>query len=118
MSTFWPQSDRLENFSILTICEKRIENFGHDLIFKKWDQLDVIYPGIDRPRNYVDKETGIELEIFILQEEFRILFFTFTLTLTFSSQRKSLKKLAKLRGKASKLGTAYKNMDKFLGNLD
>ena len=86
-----------EDFDILTICKKRIENFGHDLIFKKWDQLEVIYPGIDRPRNYVDKETGIELEMFILQKFRDFIFHIYTHTHFFEPAEEPKKEVAKLR---------------------
>ena len=108
------QSDRLIDFSILTLSEKKIKDFNHDDLFKRWESLELSNPGIDRSRIYIDPKTNIELEVFIMQED--QIFHIYTHTHFNKPEEDSQNKLAELEKEAKELGTTFKGVIDFFKN--
>ena len=108
------QSDRLIDFSILTIIEKKIKDFEHDKLFKRWETLVPTNPGIDRSRSYVDPETKIELEVFIMKED--QIFHIYTHTHFNKPIEDTEKKISDLGKEGRALGSTFKNVISFFKN--
>ncbi|MDC0255443.1 hypothetical protein OAK75_11125 [Bacteriovoracales bacterium] len=108
------QSDRLVDFSILTIIEKKIKDFEHDKLFKRWETLELTNPGIDRSRSYVDPETKIELEVFIMKED--QIFHIYTHSHFNKPIENTEKKIFDLGKEGKALGSTFKNVINFFKN--
>ncbi len=108
------QSDRLIDFSILTIIEKKIKDFEDDKLFKRWETLVLTNPGIDRSRSYVDPETKIELEVFIMKED--QIFHIYTHTHFNKPIEDTERKISDLGKEGKALGNAFKGVINFLKN--
>ena len=108
------QSDRLIDFSILTIIEKKIKDFEHDKLFKRWETLELTNPGIDRSRSYVDPETKIELEVFIMKED--QIFHIYTHTHFNKPIEDTEKKISDLGKEGKALGSTFKSVINFFKN--
>ena len=108
------QSDRLIDFSILTIIEKKIKDFEHDKLFKRWETLELTNPGIDRSRSYVDPETKIELEVFIIKED--QIFHIYTHTHFNKPIEDTEKKISDLGKEGKALGSTFKSVINFFKN--
>ena len=58
------QSDRLIDFSILVMIEKKLDDLKGESTLKNWKTLDPAHEGVDNSRIFLEANTQVKLEMF------------------------------------------------------
>tara|TARA_Y100001970_G_C13936748_1_gene701084 strand:- start:129 stop:656 length:528 start_codon:yes stop_codon:yes gene_type:complete len=63
------QSDRLIDFSILVMIEKRLDELKGEATLKKWNTLEPAHEGVDNSKIFLDPDNQVKLEMFYDEKE-------------------------------------------------